>query len=172
MTDERARLLAELVEEMGRDNPKWFLPKEAWDAIQDNFPLPYIEMAVVRKNSTGLAEILLTYREDKDWKGWHIPGSLMRKGHTLEQNLTNMAKKEIGAEVGVVFLARGIWDIWLDHPYGWPISLVAICLGQNIVETEAMRWHSSVPKKMISDNGHHARFIESVFRQIKEQNLL
>lgn len=75
MTPDRAKLLAELLTELSED-PKGFIPDEAWNAAQKAFALPYLELAIVRRAADGALEILLSHRTDKYWNGWHIPGGL------------------------------------------------------------------------------------------------
>src|SRR3989344_5623387 len=95
MRPERARLLGELLEELAED-PKGFIPDEAWNATQKAFALPYLELAVVRRSPEGKVQILLTHRIDKDWNGWHIPGGLWRTRHTLEEGIASLVRPEFG----------------------------------------------------------------------------
>jgi len=169
MKEERALLLAELLTEMSQD-PGGFFPEEAWDVIQRAFALPVIELAVVRDCEEGL-QILLVHRDDKDWRGWHVPGGQWRTCQTLEEGIKSLAEAELGTSA-VKFLAKGPWEKWMDHPTGFPICHIVICSADYIAETENQRWFSKAPRDMIDDNGHHARYIESVFRQVKEQKLL
>jgi hypothetical protein len=164
VTSERAKLLGELITEMDQE-PRGFIPEEAWGAVQKAFALPYIELAIIRCNpESGQVEILLSHRTDQHWAGWHIPGGLWRKCHTRDECIASLVKTENLGGAAISVLTQGEWEKWHDHPYGNPISHVVICTGENIVETETERWFSSVPDGMISDNGHHARFIENVLR--------
>lgn len=164
MTPDRAKLLAELLTELSED-PRQFIPDEAWLPAQKVFALPYIEMAIVRRGPREAVQILLTHRSDEHWHGWHIPGGLWRTNQTLEGCVASIAKGELSENAGVTFLAQGIWEKWHDHPYAMPISHVAICVAQNIVETKTIRWFEEIPEGLIDDCGHHARFITSVLRQ-------
>src|SRR3989339_62554 len=94
MKEERALLLAELLTEMSQD-PGGFFPEEAWDVIQRAFALPVIELAVVRDCEEGL-QILLVHRDDKDWRGWHVPGGQWRTCQTLEEGIKSLAEAELG----------------------------------------------------------------------------
>lgn len=170
MTEYRAHLLGELLEELSED-PRGFIPEAAWAAVQRTFALPYIELAVVRRLESNV-QILLSYRDDKDWCGWHIPGGLWRTRQTLVEGIAVLAKAELGTSVEVKFLTKGTWEKWKDHPYGFPISHIVICSATGIAETENLRWFSEVPEGIIEDGGHHARYIKSIFRQVEEQKLL
>lgn len=165
MTPERAKLLGELLTELAED-PRGFIPDEAYLAAQKAFALSYIELAIVRRGPQGVVQILLTHRTDTDWNGWHIPGGMWRTRKTLEEGIAGLAKTEqLGEDAKLTFLAKGTWEKWHDHPIGVPISHVAICLGEGIVETEKMKWFDGVPEGMIDDHGHHAGFIKDVFRR-------
>jgi hypothetical protein len=169
MEKERAVLLGELLTELAED-PKGWLPDEVWGPANKAFALPYIELAVVRY-WRGQLQILLAYRSDKDWHGWHIPGALWRTKQSLEECVAITAKAELGTEVK--FLAKGTWEKWMDDPLGrWPMDHVVICSAPNFRETHTICWFSGVPKGMIDDHGHHARYINAVFRKVKEQGLL
>ena len=171
MTPERARLLGELLTELAAD-PSGFIPDEAWLPAQQAFALPYIEMAIVRRDANGKVQILLTYRDDKDWTGWHVPGGLWRTKQTVDECLAALARQELGADVQVIFLDKGEWEKWHNHPEGNAISHVAICRGENIVETATVQWFDGVPEGMIDDHGHHAGFIGGVLRQVEEKKLV
>lgn len=70
-------------------------------------------------------EALLTYRNDRYWKGWHIPGSVLRPGEKIRDALLRIQKQEVkfsltkprffaleeketprGQEVSLIFLSR------------------------------------------------------------------
>ncbi|HVV39394.1 MAG TPA: NUDIX domain-containing protein [Candidatus Paceibacterota bacterium] len=163
MSPERATLLGELLKELAQD-PTGFIPDEAWEGAQKAFALPYIELCVVRLYE-GKVQILLTHRIDKYWSGWHIPGGMWRTRHTLEQGIAHLSRLELGPEPSLTLLAKGEWEKWLDHPYDVPISHIAICTARDVVETDKMQWFDGVPKGMIADHGHHARFINNVLKQ-------
>lgn len=164
MDPDRAKLLGELIDEMAQD-PRGFIPDGAWAAVQKAFALPYIEMAIVRRGKSGQAEILLTHRTDKDRNGWHIPGGLWRTRQTLEQCIEKLAKVELGPQVVPKLVTKGTWEKWHDHPYGVPISHVAICVAEGVVESDTIQWFGGVPSGMIHDHGHHAGFIKNALSE-------
>ena len=171
MTPKRAKLLGELLTELAADL-RGFIPDEAWLPAQQAFALPYMEMAVVRRNANGKVQILLVHRVDKYWSGWHIPGGLWRTIQTFRECIASLVRQELGHDAGVNFLHKGEWDKWHDHPYGQPISHVVICRGEHIVETDTRKWFDGVPEGMIDDHGHHAGFIGGVLRQVEEKKLV
>ena len=171
MTPERAKLLGELLEELAKD-PQGFVPDEAWMPTQKAFSLPYVELAVIRRASSDKIQILLKYRSDKDWQGWHLPGGVWRTRQTLEECIVALSARELGEGTRLNLLEKGAWEKWHDHPYGHPISHVAICRSGIITETEQLKWFATVPDEMIHDGGHHKRFIESAIRQAETGKLV
>jgi ADP-ribose pyrophosphatase YjhB (NUDIX family) len=169
MLEKEIKLLAGLLLKMLKECGD-FIPEGVWLIIHKIFALPYLELAIVRQVN-GEVEILLTHRVDKYWSGWHIPGGLWRTHQTLEAGIASIAKNELGIEVEL--LAIGVWEKWMNHPYGYPISHVVICSPKTeIIETGKLGWFHTVPSGMIEDGGHHVTFIESVFQQVRNQNLL
>lgn len=157
MSPERAALLAELLTELAED-PKGFIPNEAWYAAHKALALPFIEVAIVRLKA-GVPQVLLSHRVDRDWKGWHAPGGLWRTKQSLEACIKGIVKEEVGANASVELFQKGSWLKWDSHHYGNPISHVAICTGTGIVERDDLKWFSEVPHDMIDDGGRHAGFI-------------
>lgn len=173
MSPEDEARLGELLAEMGKD-PKGFFPQGAWDPLQKAFALPYLELLIVRRSwrSWFRRQILLSYRSDEFWKGWHIPGGLWRTRHSLVDGVASLAKKELGPDARLKILVKGGWEKWLDHPYGYPISHLVICSSGSVVESDTLKWFSAPPDNMIADGGHHRRFIEQAFAQTRWRLLI
>lgn len=171
MKQERAELLAKLLEEMLEDQHGFF-PVEAWLPIHQAFAIPYLEMIIVRRSTNGKAiQFLLTRRTDDYWVGWHIPGSLWRTKKTLKEGVTAVASDELGIKVEII--AKGTWAKWDNHPFGHPISHVVICTTEEeIFEDINTHWFSKVPEGMIDDGGYHVSFIKSALEQIERDHLL
>ena len=71
------------------------VPLEVFEAWCRVFGTVCAEAVVVRKNK-GQNEIFLTYRKDKFFKGWHIPGCTHLPIEKIEDTLKRVMKKEIG----------------------------------------------------------------------------
>lgn len=56
---------------------------------------PLINVDLLIKNRKG--EVLLCYREDAFYKGWHIPGGVIRFKESVKERLQGTARKELGA---------------------------------------------------------------------------
>ena len=153
-------------------NKKGFYPEELFHGLHLAVSFPYLEVAIVRRNSKGKVEILLAYREDQDWKGWHIPGGLFRTNLNIEEIGNQIALRELNT--GVEFLAKGTWEKWMSHhPHGKPFSHIAIFKPTELgVEKTDVRWFSKPPENLINDGGKHRAFIESILLQVERDKLL
>lgn len=102
-------------------NPEKGLPAEVFNALTRIVPFSACEMVVINKNK----EILLTHREDQWWKGWHIPGGLLRMNEDFKTRLSKVAKNELGAKLkSFKFLFPMNYP---KTPRGHDVSLVFLC---------------------------------------------
>ncbi len=123
MNSERAQLLAELLDEMACE-PEGYFPEEAFASIQRAFAIPYVDLIIPQMRLDGTAEILLTWRQDKHFTGWHLPGGIWRVKDSREAACEKVAQRELG--VGVTFTQEIMTDKWDDHPYGHPIAHISL----------------------------------------------
>lgn len=93
MTDKEARQLTELLYKM-----KFPVPEEVFCALCENLIMCSTELAVLRRGERGL-EILLTYRNDRYFKGWHITGTILLPGDTFESGANRVIKTEVKQKV-------------------------------------------------------------------------
>jgi hypothetical protein len=164
VTPERARLFAELVEEVVSAD-KGFVPKEAWMTLHKLIPLPAVEVLVTRKDGR---EFILNYREDQGWNGWHIPGSFIRPHESLEEACNRVTREELELDGITGLQAIGIlkWEPG-EHPFGGtPISIVMVGypVGE-IRESRDTRYFSSIPSPMITN---HATLLGGYLSYLKK----
>lgn len=76
------------------DKPHEGLPQPVFDALLNI--VPFVACELVIKNKKG---ILLTWREDKWWKGWHIPGGLLRYRENFDERIQKVAWEELGVNI-------------------------------------------------------------------------
>lgn len=86
---------------------------EAWCRVFGNV---CAEIAVMR-TSNGVHEMLLTYRDDEYFKGWHIPGSIMLPGETIEDTRDRVMRVELSIEPVVSTFIH-----WFQRMYGTGIG--------------------------------------------------
>ena len=58
--------------------------------------MPFVACELVIIGKEG---ILLTWREDKWWKGWHFPGGLLRYNEKFEERIQKVASEELGIHI-------------------------------------------------------------------------
>ncbi|MFA6919226.1 MAG: NUDIX hydrolase [Patescibacteria group bacterium] len=76
------------------DSPNKGLPQPVFDALVNIVPFVACELVIVSKEG-----ILLTWRDDKWFKGWHFPGGLLRFRESFEDRIKKVADKELGIKL-------------------------------------------------------------------------
>jgi colanic acid biosynthesis protein WcaH len=71
------------------------LPIELFYFVSRLTPLVNVDLLI--RNDRG--EILLTWRHDQFYKGWHIPGGIIRFKETAAERIKAVAHSELGANV-------------------------------------------------------------------------
>jgi len=77
------------------DKPHEGLPQPVFDALCGVVPFVACELVVVDKKKG----VLLTWRNDKWWKGWHFPGGLLRYRESFDERIQAVAWKEFGVNI-------------------------------------------------------------------------
>ena len=78
--------------------PLGMVPEHLFYARIWAFPAICSDAALLRKTDGGV-EVFLTYRKDYFFDGFHIPGSILIAGDTLESRLAKVVAGEIGLAV-------------------------------------------------------------------------
>ncbi len=76
-------------------HPKNGLPEAIFESFIHLVPFVACELIVTDRKGG----ILLTRRDDKYWRGWHIPGGLLRYGESFHKRLNATALRELGRRV-------------------------------------------------------------------------
>ncbi len=125
-------------------NPKGDLPFEIFLAISKMVVFTACEIVVVNEKK----EILLCWRNDRWWTGWHFPGGLLRFGEKFEQRL----KKTAVAELGVKLLSSKFL-----FPVNYPVSkrgqdvgLIFLCKVSG--QPKSGKFFKSPPKDLIFEH--------------------
>ncbi|OGH71447.1 MAG: hypothetical protein A2921_04270 [Candidatus Magasanikbacteria bacterium RIFCSPLOWO2_01_FULL_43_20b] len=77
------------------DNPHEGMPQPIFDALCGVVAFVACELVVVDKKRG----ILLTWRNDRWWRGWHFPGGLLRYRESFDERIQAVAWKELGVNV-------------------------------------------------------------------------
>lgn len=141
------RLLAKI------ERPEQGLQQEVFDVLVKLVPFVACEMVVMNHRR----EILLTYRRDEFWQGWHFPGGLMRYNDTFEKRLKETVKRELGAGLkSHRFLFPINYRYPKNNPRGHAVSLVFLCQLKD--KPKDGKFFAKMPKDIIND--HRMLWIE------------
>lgn len=85
------------------------IPMEAFYAFCETFISPVVDIAPYRLINDEV-EILLIYRKDKYYDGFHLPGSVIVPGKTSKETLDSVIHNELGdkANIGKIHFIRVI----------------------------------------------------------------
>lgn len=151
--DQLVRLLGTLADE-GGGLPH--MPLAVFGVIGRLVPLLAVEIGLTRDEGR---EVLLTWRDDEVWHGWHFPGGFVGTGESIGMACDRIARRELG--IGVRHLALVDTYCWRDHPVGSVISLICHCEVQD--DPLDGQWYSAAPSLMPP---HHADFFTRLLRGI------
>ena len=70
-------------------------PYPVFVALAKSVPFIAVDIAVMPDKN----HILLTYRKDEFYDGWHIPGSILRYGELVENAYKRVMRKELGMKI-------------------------------------------------------------------------
>lgn len=104
----------------GRGMPR--LPFPVLAALKGVAPLPVAELCVAGPEGG----VLLTWRDDDYWRGWHFPGGLIAPGESLAAACDRIAARELAAGFALEGVA-GV-ECWPAHP--WADIVAILCRGR------------------------------------------
>ena len=137
--------LASLIKKI--DKPHESLPQSVFEALCGI--VPFVACELIVKNKKG---ILLTWREDKWWNGWHFPGGLLRYRENFDERIQKVAWEELGINITNY---KFLFPINCSQgSRGHSVSLVFLCetemipkdgkffkkMPKNIIETHKELW--------------------------------
>lgn len=104
--------------------------------------------------------VLLTWRDDRYWKSWHIPGGLLRFRESFDERIQTVARDELGVHIS----SHKLIDTYnyIDDPRGHSIGFVFLCKTTD-TPTDG-KWFKKIPKNLIA---HHRPFVARVLKKIK-----
>ncbi len=141
--EELARLLRHVAEQDAR-----FIPDKAYRPFHRLVPWPAVEVLI--HDAEG--QFLLSYRDDQDLRGWHIPGGYMKPNETIDAACNRIVRKEGVVATGVDNLRLIAAHPWTqgEHPYGYPLSLIIACRAIGEVQARSdLQWFSEIPPTII-----------------------
>lgn len=97
------------------------LPFPILEAIRELAPAVVVELCILDRHGA----VLLTWRDDEHWRGWHFPGGFLGPAESVAQGCARIAGRELGAG----FALAGVVGVesWPAHPFASPVAL--LCRG-------------------------------------------
>lgn len=102
LTQKETKQLLSLLKKI--DKPHEGLPQLVFDALCKIVLFVACELVIINKN-----KILLIWRNDKWWRGWHFPGGLMRYRESFDERINQVASNELGINI-------------INHKFLFPIN--------------------------------------------------
>ena len=125
-------------------DPRKGLPEPVFLALCKLVPFVACEIVIINKKK----EILLTWRKDKWWKGWHFPGGLMRFKENFEERLKKTALSELGVKIEKFkFLFPVNYN---KNTRGHSVSLVFLCEAKT--KPKEGKFFKKMPRNIIDEH--------------------
>lgn len=138
-------------------DPGQGLPQGVFDALCKLVPFPACELVVVNADK----EVLLTWRDDGYWRGWHFPGGLMRMNEDFISRLNKTAQREFGCKV---ISAKYLFPF--NYPRtarGHDVSFIFLCKIKG--KPTDGKFFKKMPKDLIAQH-------REVFRRLKKLGVI
>lgn len=139
MTKQELQTLVKLLGKL--KHPERGLPQEVFDALVRVVPFIACELVVISPRK----ELLLVWRDDQYWKGWHFPGGLLRYRECWEERIQKIARLELGVRI-----KRWKFLFAVNHPHtvrGHGVSLVWLCRAAQL--PKAGKFFTRMPANII-----------------------
>ena len=147
----------------GLPDPRGGLPEAVFDFVRRVTPLVNVDLLV--RDDAG--RTLLSWREDAFYRGWHVPGGIIRFRETAHQRVAAVARAELGTSVTPTDSPCDL--IQANDARGHFISLLFPCtltaaIGMDFAPAVGprragmLRWFDAVPDDLIPTQRHYARW--------------
>lgn len=152
------------------DDPRQGLPQPVFDVICRIMPVVNVDLLIRNE----CREILLTWRDDELYHGWHVPGGIVRFKERMADRVAAVARTELGTAVTMLPEPLAVNEIILSErpARGHFVSFLFDCklIGP---PDETMRcrgaapkrhewaWHAAYPPDMISSHEIYRRFFDA-----------
>jgi colanic acid biosynthesis protein WcaH len=144
------------------------LPEEIFYFISRITPLVNVDLLI--KDSK--ENVLLAWRDDVYYHGWHIPGGIVRFKETLERRIQKTAQDEIGISLSFnpkpLTIEQGISPEFNNR--GHFISILYSCSipdgfvlnadGKKPGETGYLKWFNDCPEDFIKEQWFYKKYIK------------
>ncbi len=130
------------------------MPYPVFDFVRQIFPTANVDLLI----QNDARDTLLAWREDAFYRGWHIPGGIIRHREPFAQRIAEVARDELGAAVRAGPAPCAVME-GLTDPRGHSVALLFRCAllsgpeapmaGPGKPEPGHLRWFSAMPDDMV-----------------------
>jgi ADP-ribose pyrophosphatase YjhB (NUDIX family) len=152
-------------------DPRRGLPDEVFGLLTRLTPMNNVDL-LIRNDRR---ETLLTWRDDGLYRGWHIPGGIIRFKERMADRVAEVARLELGAAVTIKGAPVAVNEVIHveRHVRGHFIAFLFECeLASGLDDSRRhaggppahgqWAWHGSFPSDMIRSHEMYRRFIDRV----------
>lgn len=134
--------------------------KNVFEAFFPVFPFALCELAVVREIN-GISHVLLWYRDDEYYKGWHIPGGYILRGEQPEETIRRVLMKETGLTLQKAEFMR----YFNAYPSNAPVpnhqvALLFLCAAKGEPRQGTFYPLDAVPSDTLSHHKEYLKFLK------------
>lgn len=119
------------------------MPYPVLAALRRLVRLPVIELCIEDLDGA----LLLTWRDDAHWRGWHFPGGFMGVDEDVATACRRIARRELGADFRLIGVA-GV-ESWPAHPYAAPLAL--LCRGVLATPAADGQYFAAPPDDLLAE---------------------
>ena len=146
-----------------------WIPDECLGEFHKLTVTPYYELILHRNRGEAdefADEFLVQYRDDKDWRGHHVPGGMLKPGYPenpvgIAQALIDREFRGLGLIVTAVRMVAAYK--WPVHPWSNPsVNVLLVEFDGEVPETEGRRWitAATMPEDMLPNHGMYIKQCE------------
>ena len=136
------------------NNPEKGIGTELFDAVITVVPQAAIEVLVV-DNIENPSKILLIYRADRYYLGWHFPGGYIRFGESFQGTVRSVIKRELDLKVKKME-DTNIKQSFVDHRGH---TIVNVFLVELEGKSDRGQWFDHVPEDLLKG---HKEFLKKI----------
>ena len=150
-------------------DPRQGLPEPVFRLVTRLTPMANVDL-LIRNDRR---ETLLTWRHDDLYRGWHVPGGIIRYKERMDTRVAEVARTELGAEVAIKGAPAAINEIiHLDRKArGHFIAFLFECELVTAPDEKLQyrgggpehgqwAWHAAYPADMIASHEIYRRFLD------------
>ena len=150
-------------------DPRKGLPDEVFRLLTRLTPMANVDLLIQNDRR----ETLLTWREDELYRGWHIPGGIIRYKERMADRIAEVARLELGAVVAikggplaineVIHPERRVRGHFIAFLFGCELASgpdERLRHGGGAPARGQWAWHGGFPREMIPSHEMYRRFIE------------